>query len=138
MPEEDLPDDFVYIDRCALIVRPTWKFAEWVNSLDIDLIEDDTEIFIQTVYLVDFVDRLDAPSTTAVLEAYFYDIAASEFGAWWTDERDWPPIRTLNDFFQYFECQPSETVIDLAAEEDFSGEDYDFDEEGEEGEEWKN
>ncbi len=138
MPEEDLPDDFVYIDRCALIVRPTWKFAEWVNSLDIDPIEDDTEIFIQTVYLVDFVDRLDAPSTTAVLEAYFYDIAASEFGAWWTDERDWPPIRTLNDFFQYFECQPSETVIDLAAEEDFSGEDYDFDEEGEEGEEWKN
>ncbi len=130
MPEEDYQDDFVYIDRCALLVRPTWKFAEWVNSLDADPVEDETEILIQTVYLVDFVERLDAPATTSILEAYYLDIAASEFGAWWTDERDWPPIRSLNEFFQYFECAPSETVIDLAAEDE-----YGFDDE--EGEEWK-
>ncbi len=124
MPEEDYEDDFVYIDRCALLVRPTWKFAEWLNSLDTEPVEDETEIFIQTVYLVDFVERLDAAATTSVLEAYHLDIAASEFGAWWTDEQDWPPIRSLNDFFQYFECTPSETVIDLAAEEGYSDEEW--------------
>ncbi|HRQ89329.1 MAG TPA: hypothetical protein PLA50_11055 [Bacteroidia bacterium] len=114
-------EDFVYIDRCALVVRPTWKFAEWLNSLDTDPVEDETEIFINTVYLVDFIEGLDVTATTAVLEAYHLDIAASEFGAWWTDESDWPAIRNLNDFLQYFECVPSETVIDLAADSD----DYD-------------
>lgn len=115
---EDEADDFVYIDRCALIVRPTWKFAEWVNSLEGELFHNDEEIFIETVYLVEFTDHLDAASTTDWLEAYYLDIVVSEFGAWWTDENDWPPIRNLNDFFQYFECRPSETVIDLAADDE--------------------
>jgi len=119
---DDLNEEFVYIDRCALIVRPTWKFAEWLRTLDADPIRDDTSVFIQNVYLVEFVDQLDATATTAVLEVYYLDIAASEFGAWWTDEQDWPAIRNLNDFFQYFECAPSETVIDLAADEEFDEE----------------
>lgn len=119
---DDPADDFVYIDRCALIVRPTWKFAEWLDTLDTDPIEDETSIFIQTVYLVEFIERLEASATTDLLEAYYLDIAASEFGAWWADERDWPPVRSLNEFFQYFECAPSETVIDLAAEDDYDEE----------------
>jgi hypothetical protein len=116
--DDEPEDDFVYIDRCALVVRPTWKFAEWVNSLDGELYHEDQEILISTVYLVDFTDRLDAAATTDWLEAYYLDIAVSEFAAWWTEERDWPAIRNLNDFFQYFECAPSETVIDLAADHD--------------------
>ena len=67
-----------------------------------------------------FNERLDARSTTDLLEAYYLDIAASEFGSWWTDEQDWPPIRSLNDFFEYFECAPSETVVDLAADDDYA------------------
>jgi hypothetical protein len=114
MPEVP-DDDFVYIDRCALIVRPTWKFAEWVNSLDGGNFEE-TDVMIQTVYLVEFEESLDAAATADLLDYYYLDIAASEFGAWWTDEADWPPLRSLNDFFQYFECHPSETVIDLAAD----------------------
>jgi len=115
IPEED----FVYIDRCALVVRPTWKFVEWVNALDGSNFEE-TDVMIQTVYLVDFEDSLDAASTAGLLEFYYSDIAASEFGSWWTNEADWPVLRSLNDFFQFFECHPSETVIDLAtdAEED--------------------
>jgi hypothetical protein len=69
---------------------------------------------------LDFNERLDARSTTDLLEAYYLDIAASEFGSWWTDEQDWPPIRSLNDFFEYFECAPSETVVDLAADDDYA------------------
>lgn len=117
---EDLAEEFVYIDRCALIVRPTWKFAEWLRSLEETPAIDERSIFIQTVYLVEYVDQIDAPTAVSLLEAYYLDIAASEFGAWWTDESDWPILRHLDDFFQYFECAPSETVIDLAAtEEDF-------------------
>jgi|APTNR8051073442_1049403.scaffolds.fasta_scaffold14081_2 hypothetical protein len=112
-------EEFVYIDRCAFVVRPTWKFAAWLNQLDSDPVEDENQIFIQTVYLVDFNERLDARTTTDLLEAYYLDIATSEFGSWWTDEQDWPPIRSLNDFFEYFECAPTETVIDLAADDDY-------------------
>jgi len=125
MPE--IPDDdFVYIDRCALIVRPTWKFAEWVNSLDGGNLAE-TDVMIQTVYLVEFEESLDAVTTADLLDRYLLDIAANEFGAWWTDETDWPPLRNINDFFQYFECHPSETVIDLAAgpEDDFDDSDED-------------
>ena len=116
---DDYPDDFVYIDRCALAVRPTWKFAQWIHGLDALPAPDDTEIFIQTVYLVDFIERLDASATADLLEAYYLDIAASEFGAWWTDETDWPPIRSLSEFLQYFECAPTETVIDLVADSEY-------------------
>jgi hypothetical protein len=120
MPEA--PDEeFVYIDRCALIVRPTWKFAEWVNSLDGGNYEE-TDVMIQTVYLVEFEEPLDATTTADLLDYYFPDIAASEFGAWWADEQDWPAVRSLNDFFQYFECHPSETVIDLARDEEIEEE----------------
>ncbi len=115
---DDPAEEFVHIDRCALVVRPTWKFAEWVNSLDAEPIEDETEIQIHTVYLVEYAESLDIATTADLLDSYFVEIAASEFGAWWTDESDWPPIRSLNDFFQYFECTPSETVIDLAAASD--------------------
>ena len=79
-------------------MRPTWKFAAWLNQLDSDPVEDENQIFIQTVYLVDFNERLDAHTTTDLLEAYYLDIATSEFGSWWTDEQDWPSIRSLNDF----------------------------------------
>ncbi len=115
---DDPTDDFVYIDRCALLVRPTWKFAEWLRSLDDAPPVDERSVFIQTVYLVEYVDQIDAPTAVSLLEAYFLDIASSEFGAWWTDENDWPILRNLDDFFQYFECAPSETVIDLAADAD--------------------
>lgn len=123
---DDYADDFVYIDRCALAVRPTWKFAHWLNGLDALPIPDETEIFVQTTYLVDFVEQLDAHATADLLDLYFLDIAASEFGAWWTEESDWPPIRNVADFLQYFECIPSETVIDLAADPE-EEEDYDVD-----------
>lgn len=121
---DDPAEDFIYIDRCALLVRPTWKFAEWLGQLDDAPLIDERSIFIQTVYLVDFVDQIDATNAVTLLEAYYLDIAASEFAAWWTEEDDWPVLRGLDDFFQYFECTPSETVIDLAAtEEDFLDED---------------
>lgn len=124
MPED--PEEFVFIDRCALIVRPTWKFAEWVAQLDAEPLREDESVYHQTVYLVEEVDRFDAATTTAILEAYHIDIAANEFAAWWTAEEDWPQIRNLNEFFQYFECSPSEMVVDLV------GEDYDDDDEDDE------
>lgn len=120
---DETDDEFVYIDRCAFVVRPTWKFIEWVNGLDTVPIEDESQFQIQTVYLVEFAESLDIATTADLLDAYFADIAASEFGAWWTDENDWPPVRSLNEFFQYFECTPSETVIDLAAGSDEEDED---------------
>ncbi len=124
--DDDFDDEFVYIDRCALVVRPTWKFAEWVRGLDAQQQYGDEDILITTVYLVEFADRLDAAATAAWLEAYYVDIAVSEFSAWWEDERDWPVVRGVNEFFQYFECIPSETVIDLAADDELDPEeDYD-------------
>lgn len=120
---EPFEDDLVYIDRCAFVVRPTWKFAEWLNQFD-EPIADENQVFIQTVYLVDFHEQLDLATTADLLDQYFIEIAASEFAAWWTDEQDWPQIRNLQDFFEYFECSPSETVIDLAVDDEFPDGDF--------------
>lgn len=114
-----MSEDFCFIDRCALIVRPTWKFAEWLNDLNVDPPAEDNDIFTQAVYLVEEIDRMDVVGTAAVLEAHFLSIAANEFESWWGERNDWPPIRTLNDFFQYFECSTSEMVVDLLSEENF-------------------
>jgi len=118
------PEEFIFVDRCALIVKPTWKFAEWVNQLEAEPLREDESVYHQTVYLVEEVDRFDAATTTTILESCYLDIAANEFAAWWTMEEDWPPIRNLNDFFQFFECTPSEMVVDLVGDgydEDLDG-----------------
>jgi hypothetical protein len=114
-----MPEEFSFIDRCALVVRPTWKFVEWLNQLDTDPIEDEASVYISTVYLVEEVDRMDALGTAALLDAHFPSIAANEFEAWWTEPNDWPPIRTINEFFQYFEVLASETVVDLLSDESY-------------------
>lgn len=106
-----------FIDRCALIVRPTWKFAEWLRSLEDEFVPDEHSVFSQTVYLVEESNLFDAAATAGVLEACYHDIAANEFSGWWTDESDWPQLRSLSDFLQYFEVSPSEIVVDLAGEE---------------------
>ncbi len=114
-----MSEDYCYIDRCALVVRPTWKFVEWLNQLDCDPVEDETSVYLHTVYLVEEIDQMDALGTTALLEIHFPNIAASEFGAWWTEPNDWPTVRTLQDFFQYFEVSASETVVDLLSDENY-------------------
>ena len=114
-----MAEDFTFIDRCALIVRPTWKFVEWLNQLNDDSMGEDPGVFTDTVYLVEEIDRMDAAGTAALLEVHFPDIATNEFGSWWTHEPDWPPMPSLNDFFQYFECSTSEMVLDLLSEENY-------------------
>ncbi len=110
---------FSLIDRCALIVRPTWRFVEWLKNLDEEVMPDENSIYTQTVYLVADPGAFDAAGTAATLEACFPDIASNEFASWWTDEFEWPVIENLSDFFEYFECTPSEMVIDLAEDEIF-------------------
>jgi hypothetical protein len=114
-----MAEDFTFIDRCALVIRPTWKFVEWLNQLEEEAMSEDPGVFTQTVYLVEEIDRMDATGTAALLEAHFPSIASNEFGSWWTNEADWPPMRHLNDFFQYFECTTSEMVVDLLSEENY-------------------
>jgi hypothetical protein len=145
MPDESLPmpeEGIALVDRGAFVVRPTWKFAEWVRSLE-DPPEDDSLIFRHSVYLVEGTDLFDAESTVSWLETFHLDIAAHEFDLWWTAEDDWPPIRGLSDFFQYFECVPTETVVDLSADlpvydrnEGDLAEGVDEDEEGEDDADW--
>lgn len=121
MPDDSFDysnDDFDYIDRCALIVRPTWKLVEWINSLSEDDHSSNAEAFSETVYLVDYKDGLDVTSVADLLKANYLDIAISEFSSWWTDPSDWPAIRSLEDFFQYFDYTPSETVIDLCGDKE--------------------
>ena len=115
MPEED----FCFIDRCALVVRPTWKFVEWITKLDPEPIENESSILINTVYLVEVVDSMDVLGTAALLDAHFPSIAANEFEAWLTDPKDWPAIRSVNEFFQYFEVIASDSVVDLLADENY-------------------
>jgi len=112
-----MSESLSFIDRSALIVRPTWRFVEWLKQLDEEEMPDENSVYTQTVYLVPDPGAFDAAGTAAALEACFFDIASNEFAGWWTNEDDWPTISTLGDFFQYFECSPSEMVIDLAEDE---------------------
>jgi len=117
MPEEppEETDDIAYVERGAFIVKPTWKFLEWINSLEAPP-EEESSVFRHTIYLMEGTDCFDAANTVEWLDAYYPDIAALEFAAWWEVEEDWPPIRSMSDFLQYFECTPSETVIDLTTD----------------------
>lgn len=111
-------EDSAFIDRFAIAVRPTWKFLEWVNGIDDDSAYDESAVLIQSIYLVQEMDTFDLETITTLMSHYYQGIASNEFAAWSLDMNDWPLIRNLDEFFQYFECVPSDTVIDLVALDD--------------------
>lgn len=98
--------------RSAFLVRPKAPFVRWANSLDAagpqftEAMRRETE-----VYLVP--DLENDPRGTRVLQMVYPAIFEYELDAWHTDPKDWPEVRDLATFREWFDVEFVEMVTDL-------------------------
>ncbi len=121
--EEDLAPDFTeedfeenYIDRFALILKPTEKFLDWTKSTpsDFELNEDDheddeNELAAPNVYLIEE----SLLELNAWLETNFDCYFDMELENWTDEESTWPNKRTYKMFTEWFDIQFSKMVYDM-------------------------
>ena len=103
------------INRSLLIVRAKQRFLDWLNSLPdpaitaLDEVNSDS-----TVYLVQDFESDDEREKVL---AHCYDlILEDQLSGWWTDKRDWPEIRDLETFKEWFDVESHSVVRDLLNE----------------------
>lgn len=104
------------INRCAVTVRAKQPFLDWLEGLP-DMLDMTLEEVNEdpSVYLLPEVDDL---ADQEDLLAGFYDlIFEEELVGWWTEEDDWPQVRTLGLFMEWFEVEFHSMIVDLVEDE---------------------
>lgn len=105
------------INRSAITVRARQPFLDWLLKLPdptgtkttLEEINED-----RTVYLLPEYDHDDERED---LLTHFFDMLfESQLEAWWTDDAQWPLVRDLKTFNEWFEVEHHSIIEDLAAE----------------------
>ena len=100
------------INRAALVVRPRQPYLDWAASVDAEAPEHAKALLNRvSVYLV--AEDPKGQEETSPLENYYEEIFELELAAWYTDEDQWPKLRTLALFHEWFEAVGESLVVDL-------------------------
>jgi len=101
------------INRVAVVVRPRQPLVDWVRfndpqdpSITLDDAREDS-----TVYLLP--GDADPPGYGDIVAEVWDSIFEQELASWYTDEDLWPQGRTLEMFWQWFECEFHSGIVDL-------------------------
>ena len=100
-----------FIDRTAVVLKPTEAFLEWLKAADSDL-PDLTLSQLRANCSVFLIPEFDEPE-----QAYFderhREIFAAELAGWMIDQEKWPQDMGLETFWRFFELEVHDTVLDL-------------------------
>lgn len=101
------------VNRSAIIVMAAQPFLDWARAVDptnrdLTLGEINRE---PVVYLVPECES-DEEFADWIAEN-FDDIFEEQLGGWWTDEKSWPSNRTLQLFYEWFDCRFRSLVLDV-------------------------
>jgi len=97
------------VNRGYFLVQPKQAYIDWVNTF-----ENDIELSLKyddepSVYMIteDFID--DEP----LIKQHFKNVFANELNAITENEEDWPEVRTLEVFLEWFNVRLGSMVFDL-------------------------
>jgi hypothetical protein len=97
------------VNRGYIAVRQNKAFWDWANEFESDMeftVEDDID---PNIYLIteDFID------VEPIIEQNFKKIFKNELSMITEEETDWPEIRTMEVFLEWFAIEVGSTVFDL-------------------------
>lgn len=97
------------INRGFISVRPKKAFWDWANEFDGDLTFSVEDQMDPNIYLIteDFFDA------EPIIEQHFKKIFSNELSMITETEEDWPALRTLDIFLEWFTIEVGTTVFDL-------------------------
>jgi hypothetical protein len=97
------------VNRGYISIRQNKAFWDWANEFESDMeftVEDDID---PNIYLIteDFID------VEPIIEQSFKKIFKNELSMITEEETDWPEIRTMEVFLEWFTIEVGSTVFDL-------------------------
>ena len=104
-----------FVDRTAVVLKPTAKFLEWLKSSDDDM-PDLTIEQLRTncsVYLIPVFDEPEA--AVSYFDERYQEIFQAEIAAWYVSQSKWPEDMSLVAFWQYFDIEIHDMVLDMEA-----------------------
>jgi hypothetical protein len=112
------------INRCVAIVKAKQPYLAWAQSLPDPMpgttlasFHDDSH-----AYLLPECEMVD--DQVAILAEFYDEIFVQELTAWCTDEKTFPPRRTLPMFEEWFDVEFHSTVLDMLDDEELEHESY--------------
>lgn len=101
-----------FVDRSAVIVKPTAVFLDWLNGTS-DSLPDLTLDQLRSNCSTYLVPQSDTPEAIAgYFSAYWLPIFRAELASWEIPESQWPNI-TPEAFTRFFDLEFHDMVIDL-------------------------
>ena len=102
------------INRALITLKPKKKYLDWARSVGDGKEVDEVKMEdFCNAYLIGEIDSSEKGEIRKNLGKYWREIAAEEFEAWWMLEDDWPELRSIKDFEEYFDWTFTELVMDL-------------------------
>ena len=102
-----------FIDRTAVVLKPTEAFLEWLKAADSDL-PDLTLSQLRANCSVFLIPEFDEPEqAVAYFDERHREIFAAELSGWMIDQAQWPQDMGLETFWRFFELEVHDTVLDL-------------------------
>ena len=102
-----------FVDRSAVVLKPTQVFLDWLNQTDSDL-PDLTLVQLRANCSVFLIPIFDTPEqAVAYFSEHYQQIFLSELASWVEDARLYPKNLNLETFWQFFELDVHDMVLDL-------------------------
>ena len=101
-------------NRCAVVVRKKQPYLDWLLRLPdpvdtdttLEQVNDDSHVYLLPEYAY--------VSEQQDLIAQFFDVLFElELGGWWQKPDDWPSVRDLNTFNEWFDIEFHSCIEDL-------------------------
>lgn len=101
-----------FVDRSAVVLKPTQAFLEWLKSTDEDM-PDLTLPQLQSNCTTLLVPEFDSPEEVlGYVGERFSLIFEAELAGWEIDRKLWPEMN-LSQFWVFFSVEVHDTVLDL-------------------------
>lgn len=104
-----------FVERTAVVVKPTQVFLDFLKQADKDDVLPDLALSQLrancSVFLVPIFDEPEA--VVAYFAERYVDIFKNELATWSIEEQDFPKTMDFNTFLEFFELEIHDTVLDL-------------------------
>lgn len=101
-----------FVDRTAVVLKPTQAFLDWLKSSDDDLPEMTLEQ-LRTNCSVYLVPEFETPEeVVAYLDERYLNFFEAELAAWYTEKSHWPQDMSLQTFWSFFDMEIHDMVMD--------------------------
>ena len=102
-----------FVDRTAVVLKPSQRFLDWLKSLNGDMPELSLKQ-IRSNCSVFLVPEFETPEAViSYFDERYQQIFEAEVSSWDVAKKDWPSDMSLQAFWQFFDVEIHDMVLDM-------------------------